>query len=670
MAAMDVTAQRQAEISAREKNEDLDRLFNLSQDFISIVSMDGRFIRINPAFERLLGHTVEELGDRSILEFVHPDDMEATLRGMAELRMGHSVLDFVNRYRSYDGSYRWLEWRGVPFRGKLICALARDITARKETEDALRVSEEKFRSIVEASPMAMYLYQLAEDGRLVLTGANPAADKETSIKHEKLFGKTVEEAFPKLAGTDIPEMYREVARGNLGTQSFVIHYHEEGRIEGHFDVRVFQTVPGAIVVAFTDISERIKIEEELQKTQGELELRVQRRTAQLEERTRQLRALASELTQIEERERRRIAGLIHDDLQQTLVAASLNLGMMRSKLASEEVAADLDHIANMIKESISISRSLTSELSPPVLQQCGLAAAFKWLRTWCMEKYGLDLTVDAEEDIDPGFEVGVALFRGVRELLFNIVKHSGVKSAALRMSRSPDGGLKIEVSDEGNGFDPEAIRASEGITGGFGLFNLRERLELLGGRFEIESAPGAGSRFTLWVPFTAGFQAAPSVPVAGKPPVPKTNDRPPVAAVPQRPSPCGPKSLKTQVVVADDHAAVRESLARVLQAEPDLEVVGQAADGEQALQLARQLRPHFVLMDINMPRLDGIEATTAIRHELPCVRVLGLSTHVDDEHRTAMIRAGAVDLLHKNHQISEIVTMLRSHAGKQCCPES
>lgn len=652
MAAMDVTEQRQAEISAREKNEDLDRLFSLSQDFISIVSMDGRFIRINPAFEHLLGHTVEELGDRSILEFVHPDDMEATLRGMAELRMGHAVLDFLNRYRSHDGSYRWLEWRGIPYRGKLICSLARDVTERKETQDALRVSEERFRSIVEASPMALYLYHLDEDQRLVLVGANPAADKETGIEHDALYGKTVEEAFPKLVGTGIPEMYRQVARGNLGPQSFVIHYDEEGRITGHFEVRVFQTVPGAIVVAFTDISDRIKIEEELKQSQDELESRVQRRTAQLQERTRQLRALAGELTQIEERERSRIAGLIHDDLQQTLVAASLSLGMMRSKLGDEETASDLDRIGAMIRESIAISRSLTAELSPPVLRQCGLAAAFKWLRTWCMEKYGLDVTVAAEEDIDPGFEISVALFRGVRELLFNIVKHSGVKSAALRMSRPADGGLEIVVNDQGAGFDPEAIRAREGISGGFGLFNLRERLELLGGKFEIESSPDAGSRFTLWVPVPAASPDAAAQPAM-------TQD---AGTWPPEPSAPRPPSVKTRIVVADDHAAVRESLVRVLQAEADLEVVGQAGDGEEALLLARQLRPHFVVMDLNMPRLDGIEATAAIRREVPFVRVLGLSTHADDEHRATMIRAGAVDLLHKNNSASEIISTLRSHA--------
>lgn len=499
IAAMDVTRLRQAEMKARQQNEDLDRIFNLSSDLIGIATQDGRFVRINPAFEKLLGHPMEELTSRSFLDFVHPDDRQATGQAMRELGAGREVVDFVNRYRCIDGTYRYLEWRANVFPGKLVFALARDVTARKQTEEALRISERKFRSIVEASPMAMYLYRLEEDGRLFLLEANPAADKETGIDHESLYGRTLEEAFPGLVGTDIPEIYRGVASGSLDTQSFVIRYDDE-RIEGCFDVRVFQTSPGTIVVSFMDISERMKVEEELRLAREELELRVQRRTSQLQERTRQLRALANELIQAEERERRRIAGMIHDDLQQTLVAISLRLRMLKEEADAGKLATDLNDIGQMLGDSIAMSRSLTTELSPPVLQQRGLAAAFRWLKTRSMDQYGLNVDLEIVEDINPGPEVAVVLFRTVRELLFNIVKHAGMKSAKLRLSRTKDGKAEIEVSDEGVGFDPEEVRAHEGAIGGFGLFNVRERLEMLGGGIATESSPGCGSRITLWVP--------------------------------------------------------------------------------------------------------------------------------------------------------------------------
>lgn len=493
---------RMEALEAHQQNEDLDRIFNLSSDLIGIATQDGRFVRINPAFEKLLGYPLEEITSRTFLDFVHPEDRQATEQAMSELRAGREVRDFVNRYRCVDGTYRSLEWRANAFPGKLIFALARDVTARKQAEEALMISEKKFRSIVETSPMAMYLYRLEEDGRLILFEANPAADKETGIDHTYLYGKTLEEAFPGLVGTDIPDMYKGVAAGSLDTQSFVIRYNDE-RIAGCFDVRVFQTSPGTIVVSFIDISERMKVEDELRLAHEELELRVQLRTSQLQERTRQLRALANELIQVEERERRRIAGLIHDDLQQTLVAISLRLRMLKEEADAGKLSTDLNDICQMLGDSIAMSRSLTTELSPPVLQQCGLAAAFKWLKTRSMDQYGLHVDLEIVEDIDPGPEVAVVLFRAVRELLLNIVKHAGVKSARLRLSQTEDDKAEIEVSDEGAGFDPEEVRAHEGSIGGFGLFNIREHLEMLGGGLATESSPGCGSRITLWVPLTS-----------------------------------------------------------------------------------------------------------------------------------------------------------------------
>lgn len=499
MAAMDVTEHRRVEAAAREKNDDLDRIFNLSHDLLCIAGSDGRFHRVNPAFERLLGHGRDMLTGRGFMGFVHPDDREATTRALARLRAGEEVMDFVNRYRCVDGSFRWLEWRVIPYGGGLMCAVARDITEKKAALEALRESERKFRSIVESSPTAMYIYQLGEDDRLILIEANGAADQELGIPHAGLIGKSLEEAFPGLAETGIPAMYRAVARGEIGPHQFDFGYNERG-ISGYFEVSVFQSNPGTIVVAFSDISERKTAREALEKAHEELEVRVQKRTKQLQVRSRQLRALAGELSHAEERERRRIAGLIHEDLQQMLVAAVLNLGMLKSKIASSESEEEFFQIEGILRDSIKTARSLTSELSPPVLQQCGLAAALKWLRTWYGEKYAMDVRVDAEEGADPGPEVAGTLFRCVRELLFNVVKHGGVRTAKLHLWRADGDVLKIEVSDEGAGFDPQEVRAREGSVGGFGLFSIRERLEWLGGGMEMISSPGAGSCFVLWVP--------------------------------------------------------------------------------------------------------------------------------------------------------------------------
>jgi signal transduction histidine kinase len=149
---------------------------------------------------------------------------------------------------------------------------------------------------------------------------------------------------------------------------------------------------------------------------------------------------------------------------------------------------------------VQTARSLTTELSSSFLHQRGLAAALEWLRTWCDEKYGLEVQTDIEQGTDPCPEASANAFHCVRELLFNVVKHAGVRKAGLRMWRAGDDLMKIEISDEGSGFDLEEVRAREGSIGGFGLFHSRERLEWLGGKLEIQSSPGTGSRFTLSIP--------------------------------------------------------------------------------------------------------------------------------------------------------------------------
>jgi CheY-like chemotaxis protein len=286
------------------------------------------------------------------------------------------------------------------------------------------------------------------------------------------------------------------------------------------------------------------------------------------------------------------------------------------------------------------------------------------LRHWCLEKFGLTLEVEAPEDIDPGLDDSVTLFLCVRELLFNIVKHAGVKTAELRMWRSGSGGdLTIEVKDEGVGFDPALVRAHEGLTGGFGLFNVRERLEMLGGGMEALSLPGCGSRFTLWLPARAAAPV-PGAGIAGEAAWTEAMDQGLAAAAAAAAAAAGEAQAgPIRLVVADDNSGVRASLVRRFQAETDFEVVGQAANGLEAVALARQLRPQIVLMDVNMPRMNGLEATALIRRELPAVQVLGISTHVEVEIRVAMIRAGALDLLPKEQSDAFLAAILRRHAG-------
>lgn len=259
--------------------------------------------------------------------------------------------------------------------------------------------------------------------------------------------------------------------------------------------------PTRIIGTVLDITERKRAEEQLQTLNETLEQRVIERTSVAEQRAMQLRQLASQLTLVEQRERRRLAQLLHDHLQQLLVGAKFGIGIARGQSQSEALLQSLAQVNEMLDQSIKVSRSLTVQLCPPILYDAGLAAALQWLVSWMHEKY--DLTIDAAIDsaAEPKAEdIRILLFEAVRELLFNIVKHAGVHTAELVMGRLNEDRLRIVVADLGNGFDSSHIRIGHNNGSGFGLFSLRERMEMLGAQIEINSAPGRGTEVILLAP--------------------------------------------------------------------------------------------------------------------------------------------------------------------------
>lgn len=253
----------------KRQTEELESFFMVNLDLLCIADMDGHFIKTNKAWSGILGYGTNELNKRTFLEFVHPDDMQATLDAMANLGKGDEVLGFTNRYRCKDGTYRYIEWRSHP-KGKLIYAAARDITDRKRIEDELRSSEANLRSVIDSSPVGFHVYTINGNGRLIFKMFNDAADKILHVNHAPFVGLEILDAFPALAGTGIPEMYTAIALGELGTQNFEAPYDYEG-IKGVYEVRVFRGVAGQTVVNFVDISERKKSEDALAASKKQLE---------------------------------------------------------------------------------------------------------------------------------------------------------------------------------------------------------------------------------------------------------------------------------------------------------------------------------------------------------------------------------------------------------------
>jgi signal transduction histidine kinase/ActR/RegA family two-component response regulator len=389
------------------------------------------------------------------------------------------------------------------------------------------------------------------------------------------------------------------------------------------------------------IVERGKSEEALRELTTSLEQRVAERTRMVEARAKQLQTLAMELIESEERERRRFSELLHDDLQQLLSAILLQLDAGGGNLPNR---SQVEYAQRLLRESISKTRNLSHELSPAVLRHSGLIGGLQWLAGQMNAKFGLKVQLEANSaqsfDDSP---VQVFIYRTVQELLFNVVKHAGVKEAHVVLS-STNSDVRVAVSDQGQGFDPDSLdKIAE--KAGFGLLSIRERIRYMGGGLEIDSAPGRGSRFMLKIPM--GLEN-----VKQSQPLGSTAYQQPQTLAGHMDTASG---RGKRVLIADDHRIMRQGLVNLIAGQPNIQVVGEAADGQQALELVEKLHPDVVVMDVSMPVMDGVEATRRIKAELPEVRVIGLSMHEDEHITKSMHEAGAEAFVSKAASWAELL---------------
>ncbi len=373
---------------------------------------------------------------------------------------------------------------------------------------------------------------------------------------------------------------------------------------------------------------------------------------ELEHRAFQLQKLTLELSQAEDRERRRMAEVLHDGLQQQLAAAKFHLGLLsrraKADAAMQEIAGQLD---KMLRDAIEQSRSLSHELSPAVLYQSDLGETFEWLARQVQGKHGLVVHTEVHGRVDSQSEsVKAFLFRAGQELLFNAVKHAKVKEARLRLQRR-NGSLWLTIGDHGRGFNPNVVARAAG----FGLLSIRERVGLLGGRMKIRSIPNKGSVFLISVPDASLLEDREQRTEDGGPKTERVaSHRSPSSVV-------RPQVLR--VLLVDDHKVMREGLAALIAEQTDMEIIGQAGDGREAVELARRLQPDVIIMDVAMPVMAGDEATRWIKTELPPTRIIALSMFEEPGVREKMLAAGAEAYLPKTGPSEGFLAAIRGLHG-------
>ena len=366
---------------------------------------------------------------------------------------------------------------------------AEDVTDQKKSEMALRESEKRFRDLVGMLPEIVF----EVDQELRVTYANHVAFESTGYSREDL--ETGLRVVKLIAREDHDKFHHNISRlrrgEHVGAHEYMIVRKDGSRFPAIIHSNVIldgQGVFAGLGGVMVNITEQKWTQEESINHQ------------------KKLRLLTSWLSLAEERERQRLAGEVHDRIGSSLALVQIKLESLAVPESCKAVSAELAEIADSVNEIVTDTQSLISEISWPTLHEVGFVEAIKSLTAKIQQQH--HLTIQCQNDgreKNIGKDLAILLFRSVRELLVNIVKHSKAENARVSIAGRGEK-LRIDVQDDGIGFDPSEIGRMPGKEPSFGFFSIRERLYVFGGTLDIKSKPSKGTTVTLEVPL-AGLGA-------------------------------------------------------------------------------------------------------------------------------------------------------------------
>jgi PAS domain S-box-containing protein len=485
----DITARKETQTALRESEEKYHRLIDILPIGV-IVNQEGRIQLINPAGAMILGaKDQQEIIGTNILDIVHPD-----YREMIQTRIRSSLSQGINaelnaeKLVRLDGTIFDAEVVALPIKfmhKAAVVAIFKDITGRKQVEEALRRSEENFRNLSEntadaiiiATPEGNHIYANRRASELFgYSSQELLRTSQMDIADPTAYPFLKKRLHDRLAGKPIPTTYETSLRRKNGTRF-------PAEITGSRTVWLGQTCD---LVLIRDITDRKQAQEAI-KSQNQL-----------------IQEFSRHLVEVQEREKRLLASELHDDLGQSLTSLKLMLELASTTHATRKQLKIMQDVRGLVAELMGKVRNLSLDLRPAMLDDFGLFAALRWLfgrlhaQTDMIVQYNFNL--DSIQRFPPAIET--AAFRIVQEALTNIARHAGVKVAQVDLEIRDT--LSIEISDQGIGFDfSDDIQQPASSTG---LSGMQERARLLDGQLDIVSKKGSGTRIVAKIPLVGAAQ--------------------------------------------------------------------------------------------------------------------------------------------------------------------